>query len=218
MIFYCTGCNPKPKNTDGFTARLLAKEEGQKEPMKELRKAEKTFGKIGKNNEPWAIALYDFCYERRDQLKETFLKLDGDQLGAVSKEDFLESLTNIGSPMPVDTDMKKIILAIDRGREEGVDYNDFLSAKKYINKLYLMSAFEAKKKKKKGGKGKKKGKTKIAIPICIQGDGPRVADGGPPEVFIPQHLHFTDTKRFDRDMPPQNPLQDDSAWYLQHPD
>ena len=120
--------------------------------------------------------------------------------------------------MPEESDMKKIIMTVDRGRDEGIDYNEFLTGKKYINKLYLMSAFDGKKKKKKkGGKGKK-GKTKIPLFVCTQGDGPRVADGGPPEVYIAQHVHFTDTKRFDRDAPPQHPLQDDSAWYLQQPD
>lgn len=37
-------------------------------------------------------------------------------------------------------------------------------------------------------------------------------------VYQPKHLHFTDTNRFDRDNPPQHPLQDDSPWYLKHPD
>ena len=60
-----------------------------------------------------------------------------------------------------------------------------------------MSAFEGKKKKKgkKGGKKGKKGKTKIPMPICTQPDGPRATDGGPPEIFIPKHIHFTDTGR-----------------------
>jgi hypothetical protein len=37
-------------------------------------------------------------------------------------------------------------------------------------------------------------------------------------VYQPKHLHFTDTNRFDRDRPPQHPLQDDSPWYLKHPE
>ena len=82
-----------------------------------------------------------------------------------------------------------------------------------------MSAFEGKKKKKKGGKGKKKkGKTKIAMPICTQPDGARQQDGGPPAEYQPRHIHFTDTARFDRDKPPEHPLQDDSGWYLNPPD
>ena len=43
-------------------------------------------------------------------------------------------------------------------------------------------------------------------------------DGGPPYAYQPRHIHFTDSNRFSRDMPPSHPLQDDSAWYLRHPE
>jgi len=82
-----------------------------------------------------------------------------------------------------------------------------------------MSAFEGKKKKKKGKKGgKKKGKFKLVMPICTAEEGARTYGGGPPEMYIQRHIHFTDTGRFDRDNPPKHPLQDDSAWYLQQPE
>ncbi len=214
-----SGCNPKPKNSEGLTARAWAKEEGSKDALKECRKAERTFGKVGKNNEPWAIVLYDFCYERKDNLLETFHKYDVEEVGGVTKEDFLEALNNIGAPIPQETDLKKLLLAHDKGKEVGIDYSEFVGGKKYVNKLYLMTAYDAKKKKKKKKGGKRgKGKTKIPIPICTQPDGPRTEDGGPAEIFVAQHIHFTDGNRFDRDRPPEHPLQDDSAWYLKHPD
>lgn len=213
------GCNPKPKNNDGNQARVVAKDNGHKEAIKECRKAEKSFGKIGKNNEPWAVALYDYCYERQTALADLFKKFDADESGMVPREDFVEGLQNMGAPIPEETDLKKILMAHEKSRDGGVDYNDFLSGKKYINKLYLMSAFDGKKKKKKKGGGKKKkGKTKIPLPICTQPDGERAESGGPPQVYIPRHIHFTDTGRFDRDKPPKHPLEDDSAWYLHHPE
>lgn len=213
------GCNPKPKNADGMVARLLAKEEGHKEAIKECRKVEKSFGKTGKNNEPWAIALYDFCCERREQLMEMYQKFDGDGTGTLSKEDFTEGLSNLGAPLPDANELKRIIALHDKNHDHTVDYADFLVGKKWVNKLFLMSAFEPKKKKKKGGKGKKKkGKTKIPMPICTQPDGVRAEDGGPPEAYIARHQHFTDNGRFDRDNPPKHPLEDDSAWYLHHPE
>ena len=197
--------------------RTLAKDNGHKEAVKECKKVEKAFGKAGKNNEPWALHLYDFCCERQQQVLDIFLKFDADGTGTLSKDDFLEGLQNIGAPIPEDTDMKKIFQAHDKGGGI-IDYNEFITGKKYINKLYLMSAFEGKKKK-KGGKGKKKkGKTKIPMPICTQAEGPRAEDGGPCEMFIPRHIHYTDNSRFDRDRPPAHPLQDDSAWYLDHPE
>ena len=105
--------------------------------------------------------------------------------------------------------MLQLIALHDKSRDGKIEYNDFIAAKKWINKNYLMSAFEGKKKKKKKGKkgGKKKGKFKLVMPICTQDEGPRTFGGSPPEVYIPHHIHFTDTGRFDRDHPPKHPLQ-----------
>ena len=188
--------------------------------MKECKKAEKSFGKSGKNNEPWAIRLYDWVNARTEQLMEMFRRFDADGTGVIQKDDFSDGMQSLEAPLPeVPDELKRLLMAHEKTSNDVIDYNDFLAGKKYLNKLYLMSAFEGKKKKKKGGKGKKKkGKTKIAMPICMLQDGPRAEDGGPPENFIPRHNHFTDTSRFDRDQPPQHPLQDDSAWYLHHPE
>lgn len=212
------GCNPKPKNNEGNTARTIAKDMGHKEATKEARKAEKSFGKVGKNNEPYAIAMYDFVYERQEMIKNMFQKYyDPDEEGAVSKNEFVDTLLGMNPPVN-EEELRKIATANEKGGK--IDYNDFIGGKKYVNKNYLMSAFEGKKKKGKKGKkgGKKKGKFKLVMPICTSEEGPRTYGGGPPEMFIERHIHFTDTGRFDRDHPPKHPLQDDSAWYLQHPE
>lgn len=193
-----TGCNPKPKNADGNQPKVLAKENGHKPASKECRKAEKSFGKTGKNNEPWAITLYDFCHERSQQLLEIFQKYDVDAERSLPVADFIEALENFGAPMPDENDMKKIAMAHEVSKGQ-VSYEDFLTGKKYINKQFLMSAYEPKKKKKKGKGGKKKkGKTKIPMNIPTQADGARVEDGGPPELFVPMHIHYTDVNRFNR--------------------
>ncbi|ELU14970.1 hypothetical protein CAPTEDRAFT_153089 [Capitella teleta] len=213
------GCNPKTKNAEGNQPKAVAKDNGHKDATKEAKKAEKIFGKSGKNNEPWAIALYDFCYAKEKEFLKTFQKFDADGTGFIMPEDFSEILQNAGAPMPHESDMKKTLQLHDKGKDAGVDFVEFLNGKKYINKAYLMSAFEdKKKKKKKGGGKKKKGKTKIPMPICTNPAGPRTEDGGPPEMYIRKHIHFTDTGRFDRDKPPGHPLEDDSAWYLHHPE
>ena len=147
-----------------------------------------------------------------------FQKFDADGNGTVPKDDFLEGLQNMGAPLPEEPDIKKLIAEHDNNRDGNVNYDGFLSGKKYVNKLYLMSAFEGKKKKKKkGGKGKKAKKTKILMPICTNPAGPRMNDGGPEEMFLERHIHYTDSERFDRECPPEHPLQDDSAWYLDRP-
>lgn len=200
-------------------AKAVSKEHGHKEATKECKKAEKSFGKGGKNNDPWALRLYDFCSEKEEQFREMFMKYDSEGEGTVSRQDFLEVLQNMNVPMPGEAEMKTLFIAHDNKNKDGViDYNEFLVGKKYVNKQYLRAAFEPKsKKKKKGGKGKK-GKTKIPLPICTQVEGPRASDGGPPPEFIPRHDHYTDLGRFSRDKPPEHPLQDDSGWYLHHPE
>lgn len=218
MNFSTPGCNPKTKNNGGNIPKNIAKDANHKEALKEAKRAEKSYGKVSKNNEPWAIKLYDWVNERQTKLVEQLLKYDPDETGKVNKDDFAEVLMGMGVPIE-DEEMKKIVIAHDKGKEGKVEYNDFIGGKKYLNKNFLMSAFEGKKKKKKKGKkGKKKGKFKLVMPICTQDEGPRTSGGGPPEVFVPRHIHFTDTGRFDRDNPPTHPLQDDSAWYLQHPE
>ena len=162
--------------------------------------------------------MYDFIYERQETVKSMFQKYyDPDDEGTVGKNEFVDTLMSMNAPLS-EEEIRKIAAAHDKGGK--IDYNEFIGGKKYVNKNYLMSAFEGKKKKgKKGKKGKgKKGKFKLVMPICTSEDGPRTSGGGPPEMFIPKHIHFTDTGRFDRDAPPKHPLQDDSAWYLQHPE
>lgn len=73
------GCNPKDKNEDGFTPRLLAKEKNSKEASKELRKAEKLFAKFSKPdainpNGVEVLHLYDWVCEREDYVKQALMK------------------------------------------------------------------------------------------------------------------------------------------------
>ena len=193
-----SGCNPKPKNQEGIQPKNIAKEKGHKDAAKEARKGEKVFGKTGKNNEPWRLLIYDFCCTKQDILRELFGKMDTDGSGRVDRTDFTDVLESAGAPMPSEDDMHRLMELYSQARDGPVAYEDFLAAKKHVNKQYLMTAFEGKKKKKKGGKGGKKGKLKIPFDICTNADGERAGDGGPPPIYIPRHIHYTDTGRFDR--------------------
>ncbi|KAK3748047.1 hypothetical protein RRG08_029899 [Elysia crispata] len=212
------GCNPKPKNNAGNTPKVIAKDQGHKEAGKEIRKAEKTFGKTGKNNDPWILQLYDWTQARQSKLLQSLLSIDVEESGKVTHAEFLDVMAAAQCPTEED-ELKKVVSLCDKNREGKIDYNDFFTAKKWVNKNFVAAAFEGKKKKKKkkGKKGGKKGKFKLVMPICVQDEGPRMFGGAPPEMYIPRHVHFTDTGRFDRDAPPKHPLQDDSAWYLQAP-
>ncbi len=227
MRFLATrGCNPKVKNNDGELPKQIAKQQKAKDAMKNLRKAERQYSKLSKQTSEsggvnWSIRLYDYMYEHKERIKDIFLmQHDQEQTGKITSESFVQVVSNEGFQNLVETEeMKKVIMAHEKAKDQ-IDYELFLSGKKYINKQFLISSFEGKKKKKKkGGKGGKRGgKTKIIMPICTLDDGPRMDSGDPPAIFQPQHIHFTDTNRFDRDKPPKHPLQDDSAWYIQYPE
>ncbi|KAK0047251.1 ankyrin repeat and EF-hand domain-containing protein 1 [Biomphalaria pfeifferi] len=211
------GCNPKIKNNHGHLPKVIAKEAGNKAAGTEIRKAEKSFGKGGKNNDPWVLQLYDWAQARKSMLISAFQSIDVEDVGKISITDFIDVMTTKNAP--ADDDQLKIVTTLqDKNKEGRIDYNDFFVAKKWVNKNFVYEAFEGKKKKKKGKrKGGKKGKFKLIMPICIQDEGSRQFGGAPPLVYVPQHIHFTDTGRFDRDKPPKHPLQDDSAWYIEAP-
>lgn len=221
LLFYFLffeGCNPKVKNDQGYTARMLAKEEGSKSTIKECRRAEQAFGKPSKN-QPWAIRLYDFCYQKTDQLLENYEALDADKIGRIYREDFIEVLREAEVPLPAKQEDIERLMTVHE-KEKDIDYELFLSGKKYIDKAHRMSAFNKKKKKKKKSRQKraKKGKTKLPFPICIHLEGDRREDGGPPGAFVPRHVHLTDPNRFDETRLPKHVLQDDSKWYYHPPE
>lgn len=147
VIFLLIGCNPKTKNNDKLIPRLLAKENGHKLAIKEIRKGERMFGKTGKNNDPWRLTLYDSVCVKKDELTDMFMRSDSETPGKVTKEDFLDILRNARIAMPED-DLMKLVLDV-YVVENLITYKDFILGKKYINKQYLISSFGPKKKRKK---------------------------------------------------------------------
>ncbi|CAH8840464.1 unnamed protein product [Trichobilharzia szidati] len=134
-------------------------------------------------------------------------------------EEFASVIASFNAPINEDI-IKKILTLHEKNSDGCIDWEEFLTGKKYLNKNYLLSAFEkkkGKKKKKRGGKGGKR--RKIPMDICMLPPEAiyRRADGGPPIMYIPKQIHHTDISRFDADHPPINPFQDDSAWYLDTP-
>jgi len=213
-----SGCNPKQRNRDGSTARNLARGCGYSDAAREARRAERFFGKSDKNFEPWTVRMYDFFCVYYDQLVDAFRRLDVDQSGTLLRENFIEALRSLYTKLPDNADLSRAVLT--HFRDRAVDYREFLSGCKFVSKLYLMAAYESKTKKKDGGKGGRpqRGKTKVMMPICVQDEGPRLADGGPPAVYIKKEVHVTDLARFSRDSQPRHSIEDDSAWYMKAPE
>ncbi|CAH8476725.1 unnamed protein product [Schistosoma turkestanicum] len=134
-------------------------------------------------------------------------------------EDFTSVVSSLDGPID-EIISKKLLLLHEKNADGCIDWEEFLTGKKYLNKNYLLKAFEkkkGKKKKKKGGKNTKRRKIPMAICTLPSEAIFRRADGGPAIMYIPKEIHHTDFNRFDADHPPVHPLQDDSVWYLDAP-
>ena len=202
------GCNALLKNKENKTARVLAKELGNKAVTKACKKAEK-FSKAKKKPDRWLLSLHDFCYVRDQQLYEALNQHDVNQNGLISAASFLETMSEAGVPEPDDPSDWDAVLA-SHTVDKQIQYNVLLGGRKIVPKKYHMSSFEPKFKKAK--KPKKVKVKQPPIPIC-QLPPTAVSDS-----YVPLHVNFTDFSRFDRDHAPVHPLQDDSAWYMERPE
>ncbi|XP_050808028.1 ankyrin repeat and EF-hand domain-containing protein 1 isoform X1 [Gopherus flavomarginatus] len=216
------GCDPKWKNLLTKTPRMTAKEGGFKAASKELRKIERLHAKISKpgpkeDNPHWAMRLHDWSLEHQTALREAFEVVDrGD--GTISKDDFASIIQEKCEFVDAEL-VQTVAQAHDKSRAGGINIEEFFKGSKYLQKAYLISSFGPKKKKGKKGKGKK-GKFSIPMPICVMPESlcPRRIDGGTPMYMIETYQNVTDGNRFHRDQPPEHPLQDDSAWYIDEPE
>ncbi|KAM7172903.1 ankyrin repeat and EF-hand domain-containing protein 1 isoform 1-T1 [Macrochelys suwanniensis] len=216
------GCDPKWKNLLTKTPRMTAKEGGFKAAAKEVRKIERLDAKISKPgakeaNPRFAMRLHDWSLEHQTALREAFEVVDrGD--GTISKDDFASIIQEKCDFVDAEL-IQTVAQAHDKSRAGGVNIEEFFKGSKYLQKAFLISSFGPKKKKGKKGKAKK-GKFSIPMPICVIPESlfPRREDGGPPMFMIETYQNVTDNNRFHRDHPPEHPLQDDSAWYIDEPE
>ncbi|XP_019911589.2 ankyrin repeat and EF-hand domain-containing protein 1a isoform X2 [Esox lucius] len=221
------GCNPKLKNQEGLLPRQIAKDNGHRAAVRELKKAERIYGKHSKpglsnRNAPWALRLHDWSNEHEASLRKAFFeesKFEGKEV--VSRETFISVLQEFQAPVEPDQ-IHTVVLAHDKRREGLVNISDFFKGLKYIQKPFTIASYGPKKKKsgKRGKKVKRNAKLSLPMPICTMPPEliVRRDDGGPPNFMIETYQHFTDVTRFDRDHPPGHPIEDDSAWYIDEPD
>ncbi|EPY79179.1 ankyrin repeat and EF-hand domain-containing protein 1 isoform X2 [Camelus ferus] len=216
------GCDLKWKNGQHKTPKAVAKEGGFKAASKEIRRAERIANKLArqgaKNPNPHLyLRLHDWSIEHETFLREALSFVDrGD--GTVSKEDFVLALEERQDFM--NAEQLAIIAQLhEKVRGGGIDINEFFKGTKYLSKSYVLGSYGPKKKKKRMPKRAKKGKFVLPLPICIIPDHvfPRRSDGGPPYYMIETYKNVTDCNRFNRDHPPEHPIQDDSAWYIDDP-
>ncbi|XP_016067512.1 PREDICTED: ankyrin repeat and EF-hand domain-containing protein 1 [Miniopterus natalensis] len=213
------GCDLKWKNLDHKTPRAVAKEGGFKLAGKEIRRAERIANRLAKpgvkNPNPlWALRLHDWSAEYEAFLREALSFVDRGN-GTVGKEDFVMVLEE--RQEFVTSDQLSLVAQLhEKVRGAGVNINDFFKGTKYLSKSFVLGSYGPKRKKKGLAKKAKKGKFVLPLPICvIPNDAfPRRSDGGPPYYMIETYSNVTDCNRFNRDRPPEHPIQDDSAWYI----
>lgn len=215
------GCDLKWKNLEHKTPRILAKDGGFKAASKEIRRAEMIANKLAKpgvkNPNPiWALRLHDWSVEHESFLREAFAFVDrGD--GTVSKDDFVLTLEE-RQDFVTSEQLGTIAQLHEKARGGGVNIDEFFKGTSYLGKTYVLSSFGPKKKKRGTGKKGKQGRFVMPLPICVIPDEifPH-RDGGPPYYLIETYRNITDCNRFNRDHPPEHPIQDDSAWYIDEP-
>lgn len=222
MTFPVLGCDLKWKNLEHKTPRNLAKEGGFKAASKEIRRAEQIANKLArpgvKNPNPHLfLRLHDWSVEHETFLQEAFSFVDrGD--GTVTKEDFVLTLEE-RQDFVNSEQLAAIAQLHEKVRGGGVNINEFFKGTRYLSKSYVLGSYGPKKKKKGMAKRARVGKFVLPLPICIIPDHvfPRHSDGGPPYYMIETYKNVTDCNRFNRDHPPEHPIQDDSAWYIDDP-
>uniref|UniRef100_F6X0G0 Ankyrin repeat and EF-hand domain containing 1 n=1 Tax=Monodelphis domestica TaxID=13616 RepID=F6X0G0_MONDO len=198
------GCDLKWKNLEHKTPRNVAKESGFKAASKEIRKAERLDKKLSrpgvKNPNPrFAVRLHDWSNEHEKEVRESLGSMDrGD--GTVTKEDFVLTLAD----MQTLADSEELLLIAqlhEKIRGAGVNINDFIKGTKYLQKAFVQ------------------GKFVLPLPVCYIPDNvfQRRKEGGPPYYMIETYHNLSDLHRYNRDLPPKHPIQDDSFWYIDDP-
>ncbi|KAM9065897.1 ankyrin repeat and EF-hand domain-containing protein 1 isoform 3-T3 [Sarcophilus harrisii] len=216
------GCELTWKNLDHKTPRNVAKDGGFKAASKEIRRAERIAKKLAKPgvknpNPPWAVRLHDWSDEHEKELREIFAPLDRGN-GTITKEDFVIMLEDMQT-IATSEELAIVAQQHEKSRGAGVNINEFFKGTRYLQKSFVLGSYGPKKKKKGRGKKPKKGKFVLPLPVPYIPDNvfQHRKEGGPPYYMIETYQNVTDCNRFNRDLPPRHPIQDDSNWYIDDP-
>lgn len=194
---------------------MMAKDNGNKQAAKECKKGEKLHGKSGKGFEKFIIKFHDWVYANMDKIKEALVKYDTHKNGIIPAVYLKRVLLNLEAPIDYD-DLETISKPLEKAG--AINTKDFLAGKKYLKKTFQQSSYLPKEKKIKKERPAKVGKFKLPMAICMNPSPRRTPNKQALHDYIEYISCVTDTNRFDRDLPPNHPMQDDSYWYVQVPD
>ena len=218
------GCPAGAATVEGVTPQKIAKTEGFKDCMKELKKLTSFQDKVAKGSKPkgfsehWCIQLYDWIQTNKRAVLDLLRSQDQSANFTLPTDAFSSTLEQASVPLGPE-ELKKLVSVCDKKGEGVLNYDDLLSDHKYINIQFKLGPHDNPKAKKKAKKGKKsKGKAKANIPFPIYYEAERPPTAGVADGTIEKEQFLTDMQRFPRDKDLPHLFVDDSAWYLAHPD
>ena len=189
---------------------MLAWENDMKKASRVCKQAERAYGKPT-FPPAWAILLHDYCYVREDNLVADFTWLDQNNTGIVPETDFLAVLEELRARLPANQHLldRKLLgpLRVENAKPKAIYYTLFLNGRTLLPVKFLMRSYETKVKRTKARKLPPS--RDEPFPISLQPAS--AAAGG----LVPRHRLVTDWSVYDRDHPPDHPIQDDSAWYME---
>jgi ankyrin repeat protein len=149
------GSPTNDENEQGVTPQKLAKQEGMKDVMKELKKLTSFQDKIARGAkpkgaaEPWAIQLYDWTQVNKRQLLELCREQQSGEGGVITTEAFTSVLHTMGAPLQSEG-LTSLLAIYDKKGEGVMNYDDFISEQKFIHAQYKIGPGDDIKAKKVG--------------------------------------------------------------------
>lgn len=216
------GGTTRTKNANNQLPIKIAKIFQNKDARKHIRLVEKkhynrkVLSNTSNPNRDYKIHFYDWLQERYNRLLRRFHQVENQNTHLISSNDLREIIREEGFTQITSDDLNDLIIRHEKNPNE-IDYRLFLSGKLFIEKPFLIQAFNMKSKKSRK-RIRRKTKKQPLIPIAICHEGSRTSRGNPPLVYVKKHEFTTDRNRFNRDQVPKHIINDDSAYYIDKPE
>ena len=212
------GGTTKTKNADNqlpIKIAIIWKNKSAKKNIRLVNKKQYHRKITSPNSNPYRdykIQFYDWLQERHDRLLRRFHQVEDTSTHRISSNEFKQIISEEGFTHIISNDLNDLIIRHEMNPNE-IDYRTFLSGKLFIEKSFLMKAFNQRASKKRNRRTKMT-KKQVPLPIAIRYEGSRTSNANPPLVYVKKHQFITDRNRFNRDQIPKHIINDDSAYYL----
>jgi hypothetical protein len=136
-------CPANDLNEEGLSPQKIAKNEGTKDAMKELKKLTGYQDKVAKGGKPkgfaelWAIQLFDWLQVNKLLLWELLKASESNVDGVMSVEEFQTILKDMNVPLG-DDEWTKILKIYDKKNEGKLNWDDLLTDHKYVHAQFKL--------------------------------------------------------------------------------